>query len=105
MEHLFDFEYKIECYTPAAKRKYGYFSLPILWDGKLLARMDCKADKKSSTLHINHIFFEEDFSFNDDFEAAFTKEIAAFKSFNDCSDVKIHKTTPSSLLKTIKSIS
>ncbi|WP_452229995.1 winged helix-turn-helix domain-containing protein [Lacinutrix sp. MEBiC02404] len=105
MQHLFNFEYKIECYTPAAKRKYGYFSLPILWDGKLVARMDCKADKKTATLLINHLFFEESFSFNDDFEAAFIKELEAFKSFNNCSDVKIHKTTPSSLLSTMKSIS
>lgn len=105
MQHLFNFEYKIECYTPAAIRKYGYFSLPILWDGKLVARMDCKADKKNAILHINHLFFEENFSFNDDFEAAFEKEIEAFRCFNDCSDVKIHKTTPSALLHTIQSIS
>ena len=50
MKALFDFDYLIECYVPAAKRQYGYFSLPILWDGKLVARMDCKMDKKSATL-------------------------------------------------------
>ncbi|MBE0392849.1 winged helix-turn-helix domain-containing protein [Flavobacterium sp. PL002] len=105
MQHLFDFEYKIECYTPEAKRKYGYFSLPVLWDGKLVARMDCKADKKSATLHIHHLFFEENFSFNDAFKVAFSKEIAAFKRFNDCLEVKIHKTTPSALLQTMQSIS
>ncbi|MCL7763484.1 winged helix DNA-binding domain-containing protein [Polaribacter sp. Z014] len=104
IQHLFNFDFKIECYTPAAKRKYGYFSLPILWDGKLVARMDCKADKKSATLHIHHLFFEENFSFNDDFKAAFIKEIGVFKSFNNCTDVEVHKTTPSSLLETIKSI-
>ena len=104
MQHLFNFDYKIECYTPAVKRKYGYFSLPILWDGKLVARMDCKADKKSATLHIHHLFFEENFSFNESFKAAFIKEIEAFKSFNNCSGVEVHKTTPSSLLNTIKSI-
>ncbi|WP_373940728.1 winged helix DNA-binding domain-containing protein [Polaribacter sejongensis] len=104
MQHLFNFDYKIECYTPAVKRKYGYFSLPILWDGKLVARMDCKADKKSTTLHIHHLFFEENFSFNESFKADFIKEIEAFKSFNNCSGVEVHKTTPSSLLNTIKSI-
>ncbi|AUC22906.1 hypothetical protein BTO15_12765 [Polaribacter sejongensis] len=104
IQHLFNFDYKIECYTPAVKRKYGYFSLPILWDGKLVARMDCKADKKSATLHIHHLFFEENFSFNESFKAAFIKEIEAFKSFNNCSGVEVHKTTPSSLLNTIKSI-
>ncbi|MBE0392845.1 winged helix-turn-helix domain-containing protein [Flavobacterium sp. PL002] len=102
MQHLFDFEYKIECYTPESKRKYGYFSLPILWEGKLVARMDCKADKKSATLHIHHLFFEENFSFNDAFKVAFSKEIAAFKSFNDCSEVKIHKMTPSALLDSLQ---
>ena len=105
IQHLFNFDYKIECYTPAAKRKYGYFSLPILWDGKLVARMDCKADKKSATLHIYHLFFEEKFSFNEAFKAAFIKELEAFKSFNNCLDVEVYKTTPSSLLKAIKSIS
>jgi len=37
MKALFGFDYQIECYVPAAKRKYGYFSLPVLWDGKLVA--------------------------------------------------------------------
>lgn len=102
MQHLFDFEYKIECYTPEAKRKYGYFSLPVLWEGKLVARMDCKADKKSATLHIHHLFFEENFSFNDAFKVAFSKEIAAFRRFNNCSEVKIHKMTPSALLDSLQ---
>jgi len=39
---FFGFDYLIECYVPREKRNYGYFSLPILWDGKLVTRMDCK---------------------------------------------------------------
>ena len=49
MKTLFSFDYQIECYVPEGKRQYGYFSLPILWDGKLVARMDCKADRKKLT--------------------------------------------------------
>jgi len=52
MQNIFDFNYQIECYTTAAKRKYGYFSLPILWDGQLVARMDCKAERSIAKLHI-----------------------------------------------------
>ena len=55
---LFDFDYLIECYVPEAKRQYGYFSLPVLWDGKLLARMDCKVEKGKSLLHIYHLVLE-----------------------------------------------
>ncbi|HII01492.1 TPA: hypothetical protein HA351_07540 [Methanosarcinaceae archaeon] len=58
MQTLFGFDYQVECYVPKAKRQYGYFSLPILWDGKLVARMDCKADRKESMLHIYHLALE-----------------------------------------------
>ena len=49
MQMLFGFDYLIECYVPEAKRQYGYFSLPVLWNGKLVARMDCKAERKKSS--------------------------------------------------------
>src|SRR5882757_6725431 len=45
VRELFDFEYQIECYTPAPKRKYGYFSLPVLADGAFIGRIDAKADR------------------------------------------------------------
>jgi len=95
MQTLFDFDYQIECYTPEKKRKYGYFSLPILWDAKLVARMDCKADRKTSVLHINHLALEEGLQDKDGFTLAFCKELEAFKQFNNCTEIKLHKTTPS----------
>ena len=58
MQVLFGFEYLIECYVPEAKRKYGYFSLPILWDGRLVARMDCNADRKESIFNVLHLAME-----------------------------------------------
>ncbi|MGB0991047.1 MAG: winged helix-turn-helix domain-containing protein [Akkermansiaceae bacterium] len=73
MNDLFGFDYLIECYVPKAKRQYGYFSLPILWDGKLVARMDCKADRKNSLLHIYHLAMEPDaLKSNPDLDAFFT---------------------------------
>ena len=94
MKALFDFDYLIECYVPAAKRKYGYFSLPILWDGKLVARMDCKIEKSQSLLHINHLAFESIKIDLDAFSLALHKELDSFLAFHNCRNYQIHKTSP-----------
>lgn len=55
---LFDFDYAIECYTPAAKRKYGYFCLPILHRGKLIGRVDAKAHREQGLFELKSIHLE-----------------------------------------------
>jgi uncharacterized protein YcaQ len=55
---LFDFDYKIECYTPAAKRRYGYFTLPILHRGKLIGRLDPKAHRAQGVFEIKALHLE-----------------------------------------------
>jgi hypothetical protein len=92
---LFSFDYVLECYVPEAKRQYGYFSLPILWDGKLLARMDCKAEREKSLLHIHHLALEPGLLKVDEFTVDLCKELAAFMSFHNCSELQLHRTSPS----------
>jgi len=55
---MFGFDYRIEIYTPAAKRVYGYYSLPILMDDALVGRIDLKADRKARTLIVKSAHWE-----------------------------------------------
>ena len=54
-EELFDFEYALEMYKPAAKRRWGYFALPILHHDRLVGKVDATADRKASALRVNAI--------------------------------------------------
>lgn len=55
---FWDFDYKIEIYTPQAKRKYGYYVLPILSNDQLIGRIDPKMDRAQGVLNINAVHLE-----------------------------------------------
>lgn len=55
---LFNFDYRIECYTPAARRIYGYYTMPILHNGDLIGRVDPKADRAEGVLRIRNLHLE-----------------------------------------------
>lgn len=54
-QDLFDFEYALEMYKPAAKRRWGYFALPVLHDDRLVGKVDATADRKASVLRVHAI--------------------------------------------------
>jgi uncharacterized protein YcaQ len=55
---LFGFDYRLECYTPAEKRRYGYFTLPLLRRGALVGRVDAKAHRKAGVFELKSLVLE-----------------------------------------------
>jgi uncharacterized protein YcaQ len=75
MEQLFEFEYVLEMYKPAANRRWGYFALPILYGDRLVGKLDATADRKAGLLFVDAV--HEDAAFTRVMTKAVDAEITA----------------------------
>jgi hypothetical protein len=97
LKALFQYDYQIECYIPAAKRQYGYFCLPLLFFGEFVGRMDCKVHRKNRHLEIKLLHFEK-YNFDDELIiTAFLDAITQFCHFQNCDSVALNKVHPKKL--------
>jgi uncharacterized protein len=71
---LFEFDYQLEMYKPAAKRRWGYYALPILYGDRLVGKLDAAADRKGGRLTVNAV--HQDVPFTAEMAAAIDAEIA-----------------------------
>lgn len=101
LRDFFDFDYQVECFVPAPKRKYGYFSLPVLIGDTFVARMDSKADRKERTLIIHNIHFES-VKLTKPVVAKVCDAIKGYAKFNQCKTIVIKKSNNTAVLKTMK---
>lgn len=101
LKALFQFDYQIECYVPADKRKYGYFSLPLLYRDEFIGRMDCKAHRKTRELEIKSLHFEPHRFDEDLIVAAFVEAIRQFCQFQQCDSVMLANAQPQPFSKKV----
>ncbi len=59
IERLFGFEYRIEIFVPAAKRKWGYYVYPLLEGDRFVGRIELKANRKKGEIHVINVWFEQ----------------------------------------------
>ena len=84
VEAIWDYSYSWEIYTPAEKRKYGYYVLPMLYGEKMAGRIEAAADRKAETLVIKNIWYEPGIRQTKKLNAAVDAAIRRLAKFNDC---------------------
>ncbi|WP_196796630.1 DNA glycosylase AlkZ-like family protein, partial [Klebsiella aerogenes] len=90
-EQLFNFSYRLECYTPAPKRQYGYFVLPLLHQGKLVGRMDSKLHRKGGVLEIFSLWLEEGAKVTAGLESGLQRAINDFARWQGAEEIVLRQ--------------
>lgn len=93
LKQLFNFDYLIEVYLPAAKRQIGYYSLPVLYKDQFIGQVDVKADRASKTLLLQHLVLDEQIKLTDALKVALTKAVVGYARFNSCESWQLVKTS------------
>ena len=103
---VFDFDYTIECYVPAAKRRFGYFALPLVYRDRFVGRMDCKAHRSSGRFEIKALFLEggEFDASPEEFLSAFRQSVVDYAAFTGCTDVEVGRVLPRSWLQPVRAL-
>jgi uncharacterized protein YcaQ len=92
---LFDFDYRWEIYTPAIKRKYGYYAMPILAGDRLIGRMDPRLDKKQGHLMVQLLQIDPEIDFNEHLRDSVQRALESFAHLHGAKTVSIEQTKSS----------
>ncbi len=99
---MFGFDYRLECYTPAPKRVYGYFTLPILHRDKLIGRLDPKAHRKEGVFEIKSLHLEAGVKLDDELIKDLTDAIKRFAEWHGTPQIILKQTNPPGAMNKIK---
>jgi uncharacterized protein len=91
---LWNFDYRIECYTPEAKRKFGYFTLPILVRGALVGRLDAKAHRADGVFEVRALHLESSAKADDALAADIAQALVRCAVWHNTPKVTVNRTFP-----------
>jgi len=103
-KRVFDFDYVWEVYKPAHQRKWGYYTLPILYGDDLVARLDPKFDRTTNTLHILGFWLEEDAPNDGSFVDALANGLKRFADMIGARKINLSGIRPAKLREHLKKI-
>ena len=89
LQQLFGFDYRLECYLPKNKRQFGYFALPLLFAGRFVGRVDCKAQRKEKCLQVMALQLEQDAPERERLAAPLREGLQALAQFNGCTRLEV----------------
>ena len=95
---LFDFDFSIECYLPAPKRKYGYFLLPILHRGALVGRLDAKAHRKEKLFEVKALYLEPSVRPDEELAGALAGALRDCAAWHGATDLVVRRCEPEGFL-------
>lgn len=102
LKRIFDFDYTLECYVPAAKRRHGYFVFPILWGDRFIGRLDPKADRRTHVLQIRNLAFESGFEMFESALSLLADRFVRMAAFNQCTTVRLDRVSPGKIRKPLE---
>jgi len=91
---MFGFDYRLECYLPAARRRYGYFALPVLRRGALVGRLDAKAHRAEGRFEVKALHLEERVRPTDALLADLARAIGDCARWHGTPEVRVGRTAP-----------
>lgn len=97
LKDLFDFDYTIEVYTPAPKRRFGYFTLPILHNGSIVGRIDPKAHRADGLFEVKSIYLESGVALTDDLLEGLRNALYRLAAWHNTPEVVVRRSEPAEL--------
>ena len=91
---LWGYQYSWEIYTPATKRRYGYYTLPILFGDRFVGRIEAVPDRKTGVLVVRNVWWEDGIRRTKKLYSTLEQTLKKFAKFNDCKEIEVELSDP-----------